>query len=322
MDDLPLVSVKTITYNHEPYIRQCIEGVLMQKTNFKYEYIIGEDCSTDGTRAVVMEYAEKYPDIIKVITSNQNVGARANGIRVRNACKGKYQATCEGDDYWTDPNKLQKQVDFLEANPDYVGVYTNYNICNRDGKVFQKRVLKKNHPSYFDRLSVFGKHSSQLLTVLYKTIPGVIDQMSQMDEFAHFANGDRIFAILMAQHGKIKYLDFISGTYRWGSGIHSTKSARVKREGRFELYRKFKQFFRQNEDIVSAINQRMNELYLEEICRFMLRGNFKRAFHINNLRKKETGMPFDKFFLRLLKYVFTAYSSRIKNIITKKPVFR
>ena len=115
----PLVSIVCITYNHKDYINQTIESFLMQKTNFTYEIVIGEDCSTDGTRQIVFEYEKKYDDIIRVITSDSNVGMRENGTRSRLACKGKYIAVCDGDDYWTSANKLQRQVDFMEANPDY-----------------------------------------------------------------------------------------------------------------------------------------------------------------------------------------------------------
>lgn len=118
----PLLSVVTITYNHEPYIAKCIEGVLMQKVNFPIEFIIAEDCSTDGTRAICEKYATKHPKLIRLITSETNIGYNPNELRAMKAAKGKYIAYCEGDDYWTDPMKLQKQVDFLETNP-------NYSIC-------------------------------------------------------------------------------------------------------------------------------------------------------------------------------------------------
>jgi len=113
----PLVTVRTSTYQHGPYIRECIEGVLAQKTNFPFEFIIGEDFSTDGTREIVFEYAKKYPDIIRVLTADYNVGAKANGGRCIQASRGKYMAICEGDDYWHDPNKLQRQVEILEKDP-------------------------------------------------------------------------------------------------------------------------------------------------------------------------------------------------------------
>ncbi len=118
MDD-PLVSVHITTYNQAPYIAQTIEGALQQRTTFALEIVIGEDCSTDGTREIVFEYGREHPELIRVITSDRNVGFHENSRRVRAICRGKYLAVCEGDDYWTDPCKLQKQVDFLEANPEY-----------------------------------------------------------------------------------------------------------------------------------------------------------------------------------------------------------
>lgn len=113
----PIVSIRTSTYNHEKYIAQCIESVLAQKTTFPFEYIIGEDCSTDGTRKIVERYASQHPDLIRVITSRSNVGMKENGGRCNRASRGKYTAICEGDDYWTDPLKLQRQIEFLEKNP-------------------------------------------------------------------------------------------------------------------------------------------------------------------------------------------------------------
>jgi glycosyltransferase involved in cell wall biosynthesis len=124
----PLVSVKMITYNHAPYIAQAIEGVLQQKTNFLFELVIGEDCSTDGTREIVFEYQKKYPDIIRVITSDRNIGGRKNSYRATKACRRKYIAFCEGDDYWHQPLKLQKQVDYLESHPECGLVYSDYDV--------------------------------------------------------------------------------------------------------------------------------------------------------------------------------------------------
>jgi glycosyltransferase involved in cell wall biosynthesis len=119
----PVVTVRTITYQHARFIRQCIEGVLMQRTNFPFEYIIGEDCSTDGTRDIVLEYAQAHPERIRVVTADENVGMKWNSYRTKLAGRGKYMVLCDGDDYYSDPLKLQKQVDILEANPQYAGCF-------------------------------------------------------------------------------------------------------------------------------------------------------------------------------------------------------
>ncbi|MBA7699182.1 hypothetical protein ES703_107870 [subsurface metagenome] len=167
----PLVSARTITYNHAPYISQCIEGVLMQKTNFPFEYIIAEDCSTDGTREIVFDYAKKYPNTIKVITSGKNVGAHANAKRAFEACSGKYIAICEGDDYWTDPYKLQKQVDFLENNREYLLVHTNYVTVDERGERihsylnYMKKLLTSEKKGFITK-SLIKQNHIMTLTVL------------------------------------------------------------------------------------------------------------------------------------------------------------
>lgn len=120
------VSVHMLAYKHEAFIRQAIEGVLMQKTNFSFELCIGEDDSPDSTRAICKEYAERYPDKIRLflrrredaILINGKPSGRRNGILTRAACRGRYTAICEGDDFWIDELKLQRQFDFMEANPD------------------------------------------------------------------------------------------------------------------------------------------------------------------------------------------------------------
>ena len=118
-----LVSIRCLTYNHAPFIRQCLDGFVMQKTNFRFEAIVHDDASTDESASIIREYAEKYPDIIKPILETENQYSKHDGSlgRIINShMRGKYVAMCEGDDYWTDPYKLQKQVDFLESHPDYV----------------------------------------------------------------------------------------------------------------------------------------------------------------------------------------------------------
>jgi glycosyltransferase involved in cell wall biosynthesis len=130
----PLVSIKMITFNHAPYIRRAIKGVLQQKVRFPIELVIGEDCSTDGTQEIVFEYQNKYPDLIRCVSSGNNVGAVKNSVRTMQACRGKFVAFCEGDDYWHHPDKLQQQVDYLESHPECGLVYTSYDVYHVDKK--------------------------------------------------------------------------------------------------------------------------------------------------------------------------------------------
>lgn len=127
----PIVSVHMITYNHESYIRQAIEGVMKQKTDFEFELVIGEDCSKDKTREICFEYQEKYPDKIRVLWWHENVSRfGGNGRRVTAHCRGKFIAFCEGDDWWTDEYKLQHQVDAFRKYPSAGLCFTQSEVFN------------------------------------------------------------------------------------------------------------------------------------------------------------------------------------------------
>jgi len=158
-----------ISYNHEPFIKKAIDSILMQKTTFKFNLVIGDDCSTDKTLKVIKKYYNNSNDKIHLITSEKNVGMLMNFIRTLNACTGKYISICEGDDYWTDPYKLQKQVDFLEANPEYGLVSTDINLIDKDGNplpdnnmVIRQRMKRKPFIDFFDLLET---NSINTLTV-------------------------------------------------------------------------------------------------------------------------------------------------------------
>lgn len=124
----PLISVKMTTYNHGPFIAQSIEGVLQQESSFPFELVIGEDCSTDGTREIVTDYQRRHPGIIRVVTSDANVGMVRNSRRTHKACRGRYIAFCEGDDFWHRPDKLQIQVEFLKTHPNCGMVCSDYDV--------------------------------------------------------------------------------------------------------------------------------------------------------------------------------------------------
>lgn len=135
-DNSLMVSIQCLVYNHEPYLRQCLDGIVMQKTNFRFEAIVHDDCSTDGSRKIIEEYAAKYPDIIKPIYETENQYSKKDGSlrrKINERLIGKYIALCEGDDYWIDSHKLQKQVDVLEENHEYSFCYTGFINVNENG---------------------------------------------------------------------------------------------------------------------------------------------------------------------------------------------
>lgn len=207
-----MVSIKMITYNHEPYIAQAIEGVLMQKTTFKFELVIGEDCSTDLTRKICEDYAKKYPEIIKLLPSEQNLGMIKNGLRTLQACEGKYIAFCEGDDYWTDPLKLQKQVDFLEANDDYGLVHTDYLRYINDLNYFEDNLVKNiNRGNIF--IELLKENQIATLTVMMRKDLAIEAIKTGILEKG-FLIGDYPLWLEISTKSKIGFLKDITAVYR------------------------------------------------------------------------------------------------------------
>lgn len=167
----PLVSIICTAYNHGPFIRQCLDGFMMQKTNFPFEVLIHDDASTDNTAEIIREYEDKYPDIIKPIYQTENQyqkGIKIGVTYLYPRAKGKYIAECEGDDYWTDPLKLQKQVDFLESNPSYVLVCHQYKIV--DESDWKSSIEWLHTISHFNHDFYIGSNTwfIQPLTVLFR----------------------------------------------------------------------------------------------------------------------------------------------------------
>ncbi|MCP9612683.1 glycosyltransferase [Coprobacter tertius] len=153
----PLVSIRCLAFNHEKYIRQCLDGFVMQRTTFPVEIIVHDDASTDGTAAIIREYAERYPNIIPLLETENQYSKKDGSLgRIMNAAvHGKYVALCEGDDYWTDPLKLQKQVDFLESHPDYALVYTDVRFYYEAKKKLSDPVF---HSGMIKRTTDFTEH--------------------------------------------------------------------------------------------------------------------------------------------------------------------
>lgn len=217
-DTIPLVSISCITYNHDNYIREAIEGFLMQKTTFPVEILIHDDASTDKTASIVREYEEKYPHLIKPIYQTENQYSKRDGSigRIqRGRARGKYYAICEGDDYWTDPLKLQKQVDFLEENPEYSGCSHQTRVIYSDGfknsHVFREKVNSK--LELIDMLEIRKFHTA---SVMFR------NSIIKKHEFPiDITAGDRAINLLLASYGPIRFIPEVMCVYRKGVGVSS-----------------------------------------------------------------------------------------------------
>lgn len=215
----PTVSIFMITYNHEGYIRQAIDSVLMQQVRFDYELVIGEDCSTDGTAEIVRYYAERHPGKIKAILNRENMGQVANAIQVFKSCTGEYIAFLEGDDYWTDPQKLQKQVDFLEKNPGYGLVHTDL-----DHLLMEKGKLIKNYNKVNKITIPEGDIFYKILNpnnYIIKTVTALLRRKTLFENFnfdVPLSRGwklnDLSMWLTISKHSKVGYIPESTATYR------------------------------------------------------------------------------------------------------------
>ncbi|MDD5638830.1 MAG: glycosyltransferase [Candidatus Pacebacteria bacterium] len=217
------ISVCVITYNQDKFISQMLESVLAQKLNFSYEIVIGEDCSTDKTREILLDYQKKYPKKIKLLLNDKNLGVVENFIQTLRHCTGEYIATCEADDYWTDPHKLQRQVDFLDTHSDYVVCYQEAKVINEKGSIINHNYGYRKDFSSEELIKgpIIPLHSLCFRNVL-RDFPIEAKKMAGCHKF---------LISLLGLYGKGKWLgDSISpGRYRIHSGgSWSTKDKKEK----------------------------------------------------------------------------------------------
>ena len=218
-DTIPMVSVFCITYNHGRFIAQTLEGFLMQRTNFTFEVIIGDDCSTDGTTEIIQHYASKYPDIIKRLDRPHNIGPNQNSLEIAKNMRGKYVAACDGDDFWTDPNKLQKQIDFLENNPEYI-ICCHYTkeIAGDGTLLFVPPKVKPLVHTYSDLL-VNKQTQTSTASVVYRNEPQ-IRKMFLNDWFMEVVAADKFLRLYATWSSgkKIYVMPEIMSCYRKHAG--------------------------------------------------------------------------------------------------------
>jgi len=249
-EHLPLVTIICTSYNHENYIKKCLDGFIMQQTSFSFEIIVHDDASTDSTQQIVKEYEKKYPHLFNNIyqTENQFSKREVNiwSDIIFPKSKGKYIALCEGDDYWTDPYKLQKQVDFLVQNEDYALTLHHRERLFNNSFTFEK--CSKN--SIFSQCMVFKNfklddfYISNLKSIIY---------------------GDAFLYYKLLSLGKCKILDFNGAVYRvHEGGIHSGLSRLVAIKTNLEALIKIKKYHNdlKNKSIVSLIENEITKSYI------------------------------------------------------------
>lgn len=234
MDKTPLVSIRCMVYNHEPFLRQCLDGFVMQQTSFPFEAIVHDDASTDGSAAIILEYAEKYPDIIKPIIETENQYSKEDGTirRILDDAMhpgSKYIALCEGDDYWTDPKKLQIQVSFLEQ-------HTDYSLAAHDFKVYEtvndrfrntRSIDFLNDDEEYRTLTIHdykkGLFFTKTLTCVYRK-----DALQNSKFYSYEAKFDMTLFYAILTQGKCVLFNRVMGVYRTHPG--SISSARNSRK--------------------------------------------------------------------------------------------
>ena len=244
----PLVSIAIPVYNHELYIAKAIDSALMQKTDFEFEIVIGDDFSTDGTREILIKYKEKYPEKIVLILQDLNLGVINNSAEIFHICKGKYIAFLEGDDYWCYENKLQKQIDFLEQNEDYSGCFHDALIVS----VPEDNIIKHNqYHQAFKYYSQFNKYKLDLSPpdVIERNIIPTASLIIRNNEniSAFFKSFSDIglsliwaFQIYMVKDSKFRYFNEVWSVYNdHPSGISKTKSLNSFKLSNIKILKRF-----------------------------------------------------------------------------------
>jgi glycosyltransferase involved in cell wall biosynthesis len=236
-----MVDVMMPVYNHERYLAQAIESIATQQTNFPFRLFVADDCSPDNSRAVISKYAAMYPKIVFPIFHEKNLGASGNGNYLSSIAEAKYVAICEGDDYWIDPLKLQKQVDFMEANPDYSICFSDVEIINERGVFTPEYFTRKDGDTYtIEDFILSGQNIIPTPTILFRNLlPKPLPRF-----YLDSIGADRFIQIVLAHKGKAKHLKEKMAMYRDHSqGL--TKSKELEDRGlkaKIDLYKNLNEY--------------------------------------------------------------------------------
>ncbi|MGV3631163.1 MAG: glycosyltransferase [Bacteroidota bacterium] len=274
--EAPLISICSTTYNLEKYIAGALDSWLMQETEYHFEIVICDDCSKDGTVGIIKEYTGRFPGKIRLIEAERNQGMLPNFIRSLNEAKGKYIAVCDGDDYWIDPQKLQKQVSFLEQNPDFTACYTNSYVLNEETgeqKIAKQHTWDVAGP---EELLLHDDFRKENVTLSPGHISGfVFRNILQYNYPPWFYEVDGVtdfpLYMMLSKYGKAKFINEITSVYRnhtRSSSIVNYSFSRVQ-QNRIFMYEK--------------VNAWLDYKYKDQIRRLIARHYLRIAkFHRKN----------------------------------------
>ncbi|WP_375419055.1 glycosyltransferase family 2 protein [uncultured Hymenobacter sp.] len=255
---LPKLSVVVLAYRHEPFLRQALDSVLMQETDFAYEVIVGEDCSPDDTRRIVQEYERRHPTIVRPIYQSRNVGLGPNFRACLAACRGEYIALLEGDDYWTDPHKLRKQVAWLDEHPDFSICFHPVADLHGDnpGPLAPARVFTKDEYTFEDFLTPIYTIVSTGSTVLRNVLSTWPEWLFTVRPI------DFPLTVLYAEQGKAKLLPDVMGVYRiHPGGIWSGTPRHLNIRSFLQMYEQLWRHYRRSPHR-EALRRHLHALYL------------------------------------------------------------
>jgi glycosyltransferase involved in cell wall biosynthesis len=252
------LSVMLKAFNHEPFIAQTIESALAQRTSFPVEIVIREDCSTDHTRQIVERYAEKYPSRIRVLAQERNLGMTRNTLVLYKECRSQYIAWLDGDDYWTSPDKLQRQVDFLDANPGYTLCFHDTLIVKRDGTAARHVGGWPAEGGVEDVL--FRSCGTSSSSVYRKVLDGFPEW------FATLPYSDWALHVLHAEKGKVAWLPQLYGVHRAGGASLAALASGIPGElSHGEIWT------RRHAEVLGILNRHLDFCYADQIAVEMLK---------------------------------------------------
>lgn len=209
------VSIIVPVYNHEKYLAKALDSILMQKTKYSYEILIGEDCSPDGSRAIIQEYERDHPDVIRAFYRKRNIGATKNGYALYMAAKGRYIALLEGDDYWCDEHKIERQISFLDTHPEYIGVAHNFCKVDQNDCVTKEKCISDEETSceftwqdFLEKLFLF-----QSTTLIYHNF-FLEDRDFSILYKSHDIVGDMTILTILLNRNNIYIMSDVMSAYR------------------------------------------------------------------------------------------------------------